>query len=57
MSQTAPDDELVVPLGREAGNTRTNERLLGLRLGLLADSALRGDRPLLTRAVTAARRG
>src|SRR6478735_2290199 len=52
MSQSAVDDELKVPLGREAGNTRTHERLLGLRLGLLADSALRGDRPLLTRAVT-----
>ncbi|KRB46244.1 MDR family MFS transporter [Terrabacter sp. Root181] len=52
MSQSAPDDELKVPLGREAGNTRTHERLLGLRLGLLADSALRADRPLLTRAVT-----
>ncbi|WP_442290507.1 MDR family MFS transporter [Terrabacter sp. 2RAF25] len=52
LSQTAPVDELKVPLGREAGNTRTHERLLGLRLGLLADSALRGDRPLLMRAVT-----
>ncbi len=52
LNQTAPDDELVVPLGRDAGNTRTNERLLGLRLGLLADAALTGDRPLLTRAVT-----
>jgi hypothetical protein len=51
MAQTAPDDELVVPLGRDAGNTRTNERLLGLRLGLLADAALSGDRPLLSRAV------
>lgn len=51
LSQSA-DDELKVPLGREAGNTRTHERLLGLRLGLLADSALRGDRPLLTQAVT-----
>ncbi|MEW1955647.1 MDR family MFS transporter [Terrabacter sp. NPDC080008] len=51
LSQSA-DEELKVPLGREAGNTRTHERLLGLRLGLLADSALRGDRPLLTRAVT-----
>ncbi|MBB2987912.1 MDR family MFS transporter [Terracoccus luteus] len=45
------DEQLAVPLGRESGNTRTSERLLGLRLGLLADSALRGDRPLLTRAV------
>ncbi len=52
LNQTAPDDALVVPLGREAGNTRTNERLLGLRLGLLAEAALTGDRPLLTRAVT-----
>lgn len=51
LSQSS-DEELKVPLGREAGNTRTHERLLGLRLGLLADSALRGDRPLLTRAVT-----
>jgi len=51
MTQTAADDELVVPLGREAGNTRTKERLLGLRLGLLADAALSGDRPLLSRAV------
>jgi len=51
LSQSAPDDELKVPLGREAGNTRTHERLLGLRLALLADTALRGDRPLLTRAV------
>ncbi len=51
LSQSAPQDELKVPLGREAGNTRTHERLLGLRLALLADTALRGDRPLLTRAV------
>jgi hypothetical protein len=51
LSQSAPDDEVTVPLGRGAGNTRTHERLLGLRLGLLADSALRGDRPLLSRAV------
>lgn len=51
LSQSS-DDELMVPLGRDGGNTRTTERLLGLRLGLLADSALRGDRPLLTQAVT-----
>ncbi|WP_374967770.1 MDR family MFS transporter [Terrabacter sp. BE26] len=51
LSQSAHEG-LKIPLGREAGNTRTQERLLGLRLGLLADSALRGDRPLLTRAVT-----
>ncbi|WP_323097316.1 MDR family MFS transporter [Intrasporangium sp. YIM S08009] len=51
LSQSAPDAELKVPLGREAGNSRTHERLLGLRLALLADTALRGDRPLLTRAV------
>ncbi|HET9630799.1 MAG TPA: MDR family MFS transporter, partial [Terrabacter sp.] len=38
LSQSS-DEELKVPLGREAGNTRTHERLLGLRLGLLADSA------------------
>ena len=52
MSQIAPSDELHVPLGRDGDKTRTHERLLGLRLGLLADAALRGDRPLLTRAVT-----
>jgi EmrB/QacA subfamily drug resistance transporter len=52
MSQTAADDELVVPLGRDREHTRTHERLLGLRLGLLADAATTGDRPLLTRAVT-----
>jgi EmrB/QacA subfamily drug resistance transporter len=52
MSQRAPDvDELLVPLGRHESNTRTRERLLGLRLGLLADTALDGTRPLLTRAV------
>jgi hypothetical protein len=39
-------------LGRQSGNTRTRERLLGLRLGLLADTALDGTRPLLTRAVS-----
>ncbi len=53
MSQRAPEaDELMIPLGRNAGNTRTHERLLGLRLGLLADSAAQGERPLLTRAVS-----
>jgi MFS family permease len=52
MAQTAPSDELHVPLGRDGDSTRTHERLLGLRLGLLADAALTGDRPLLTRAVT-----
>ena len=52
MGQVAADEELVVPLGREGGRTRTHERLLGLRLGLLADAALTGDRPLLARAVT-----
>ena len=57
MSQSAADDELKVPLGREAGNTRTHERLLGLRLGLLADSALRGDRPPADPGRDAARRG
>ncbi len=51
LSQASPD-ELVVPLGRETGNSRTRERILGLRLGLLADTALRQDRPLLTQAVT-----
>jgi EmrB/QacA subfamily drug resistance transporter len=52
MSQRAPDvDELLVPLGRHESNTRTRERLLGLRLGLLADTALDGTRPLLARAV------
>jgi EmrB/QacA subfamily drug resistance transporter len=51
MSQSS-EEPLVVPLGREGGNTRTSERLLGLRLGLLADAALRGDRPLLSEAVT-----
>ncbi|HET7397401.1 MAG TPA: MFS transporter, partial [Intrasporangium sp.] len=51
MGQTATRDELVVPLGRDAGNTRTSERLLGVRLGLLAEAALSGDRPLLGRAV------
>jgi hypothetical protein len=52
MSQTAADDELVVPLGRGRERTRTHERLLGLRLGMLADAATTGERPLLTRAVT-----
>lgn len=52
MAQTAPSDEIQVPLGRDGDHTRTHERLLGLRLGLLADAALRGDRPLLTRAVS-----
>jgi EmrB/QacA subfamily drug resistance transporter len=51
MAQTAPSDEIQVPLGRDGGNTRTHERLLGLRLGLLADAALRGERPLLAQAV------
>lgn len=51
MSQTS-EEELTVPLGRDGSHTRTGERLLGLRLGLLADAALRGDRPLLIRAVT-----
>ena len=51
MSQGS-QEELRVPLGRDGGHTRTGERLLGLRLGLLADAALRGDRPLLIRAVT-----
>ena len=57
MGQQAPSEELQVPLGRDGGNTRTRERLLGLRLGLLADAALRGDRPLLTQAVTEVGKG
>lgn len=52
MSQTAAEEELTVPLGRDKEHTRTHERLLGLRLGLLADTARTGDRPLLTRAVS-----
>ncbi|WP_347353467.1 MDR family MFS transporter [Intrasporangium sp.] len=53
LNQRAPyADELVVPLGRSSATTRTHERLLGLRLALLADTALQADRPLLTRGVT-----
>ncbi len=52
MSQTSAEDELMVPLGRHREHTRTHERLLGLRLGLLADAAAAGDRPLLAQAVS-----
>ncbi len=52
MAQSAHDDELTVPLGRGGRNNRTRERLLGLRLGMLADAALTGERPLLSQAVS-----
>ena len=52
MSQSSHDDELTVPLGRGGRNNRTRERLLGLRLGMLADAALTGERPLLSQAVS-----
>jgi EmrB/QacA subfamily drug resistance transporter len=58
MAQRSPDiEEVMVPLGRQSGTSRTHERLLGLRLGLLADAALRGDRPLLAQAVAEVGRG
>lgn len=44
--------DVVVPLGRGGGATRTGERLLGLQLELLAQQAFRADRPLLRQAVT-----
>lgn len=51
MGQAAAGGELVVPLGRDSGASRTRERLLGLQLSLLCDQAVRDDRPLLRRAV------
>ena len=51
MGQAAGSPEVVVPLGRGAGASRTRERLLGLQLSLLCDQAMRSDRPLLRQAV------
>ncbi len=44
-------DEIVPMFGSASGHARTRERILGLRLQLLARNALRPDRPLLSRAV------
>lgn len=44
--------ELVPALGRDSEHVRTQERIIGLQLGLLARSATRPDRPLLAKAVT-----
>lgn len=52
MGQAAGSGEIVVPLGRGAGASRTRERLLGLQLSLLCDQAVRSDRPLLRQAFT-----
>ncbi|NLT29928.1 MAG: MFS transporter, partial [Propionibacterium sp.] len=37
---------------RDVKRARTSERVLGLQYDLLVDQAMRGDRPLLTRAIT-----
>ena len=48
-----PDpSRVVLPLGRLSRNSRTHERMLGLRLSLLAGSARRSDRPFLQQAAT-----
>ncbi|MDO5710529.1 MAG: MDR family MFS transporter [Micrococcales bacterium] len=52
MGQVSVSADTVVPLGREAGASRTRERLLGLQLSLLCDQAVRSDRPLLRQAVS-----
>ena len=50
LSQSAGD---VAPVLSGPGTgERTRERLLGIQLAIVAESAARGDRPLLTRAVT-----
>ncbi|MBP8920101.1 MAG: MFS transporter, partial [Micropruina sp.] len=50
MSQSSGD---VAPvLSGDGTGERTRERLLGLQLAILAESAARGDRPLVRRAVT-----
>ena len=50
MSQSSGD---VAPVLSGPGTgERTRERLLGIQLAIVAESAARGDRPLLTRAVT-----
>ncbi|NLT30198.1 MAG: MFS transporter, partial [Propionibacterium sp.] len=51
MGQTSADMPRV-PLGRDVKRARTSERVLGLQYDLLVDQAMRGDRPLLTRAIT-----
>ena len=50
-SASPTGDGLVPALGRDSGPSRTKERLLGLQLGLLAEEAQRGDRPLLSQAI------
>ena len=50
MSQSSGDVALV--LSGDGTGERTRERLLGLQLAILAESAARGDRPLVRRAVT-----
>ena len=50
MAQSSGD---VAPvLSGNGSGARTRERLLGIQLAIVAESAARGDRPLLTRAVT-----
>lgn len=50
MAQSSGD---VAPVLSGTGSgARTRERLLGIQLAIVAESAARGDRPLLTRAVT-----
>ena len=50
MAQSLGD---VAPVLSGTGSgARTRERLLGIQLAIVAESAARGDRPLLTRAVT-----
>jgi hypothetical protein len=50
-SASPTGDGLVPALGRDSAPSRTKERLLGVQLGLLADEAQRGDRPLLAQAI------
>lgn len=51
-SASPTGDGLVPALGRDSAPSRTKERLLGVQLGLLADEAQRGDRPLLAQAIS-----
>lgn len=52
MAQSAPGENYVPSLRHEDVGARTRERVLGIQLAMLARSAARPDRPLLTRAVT-----
>ncbi|MFX4272842.1 MDR family MFS transporter [Propionibacteriaceae bacterium Y1685] len=51
LSQSSSADPYRVPLGRQAGQTRTGERLLGLQLALLFEESQREGRPLLQQAI------